>query len=222
VNASDGRLIVLVGPSGSGKTTLARALIGADPTRRGFSVSHTTRPRRDGERDGVDYSFVERARFEAMVQDGAFVEWAEVHGNLYGTSRAAITDMLAAGRDVLFDVDIQGAEAIYRAFESRTQLIFVVPPTWHALVDRLVRRKSESEQTLRRRLKTARVELARVIAESDRGVPWTCLVNDDLDAAREALESLVRSPRPAMTGGHRELLGAMLQGAQADPRSATA
>ena len=215
-----GRLVVLVGPSGSGKTTLARALIGASPQGRCFSVSHTTRPQRSGERDGVDYHFVDRQRFRAMIDRAEFVEHAEVHGNCYGTSRAAIDAPLSRGLDVLFDVDIQGAAALYAAFGAGCQLIFVIPPSWEELVHRLVGRSSETDETLRRRLRTARAELTRVVSALDAGVPWACLVNDDLDTARETLESMLSSaPQPA-TAIHVELLRAMLAAANADPLAA--
>lgn len=214
-----GRLIILVGPSGSGKTTLARGLIADQPGRRTFSVSHTTRPRRTTEIDGRDYHFVTREAFTALIGEAAFVEHAEVHGNLYGTSKAAIEEPLSAGMDVLFDVDIQGAEQLHAHFGASAHLIFIVPPRWQALVDRLVARSSESEQTLRRRLSTARFELHRVLTTIDAGVPWTCLVNDDLDDALAELRSMVCRPIVPVTPTERSLLDALLKDAEADPLS---
>jgi guanylate kinase len=212
-----GRLIVLVGPSGSGKTTLARSLIAAMPSKRRFSVSHTTRPRRDQERDGVDYHFIDRESFAALRDQGAFVEHAEVHGNLYGTSRRAIEEPLANGQHVLFDVDIQGAGELHAAFGDRAHLIFVIPPGWDELVGRLVGRSSESEATLQRRLRTARVELQRVVDAIGDGVPWTCLINDDLDRALFTLEKMVAKPPQTVRLKDKELLIAMVDDAAADP-----
>ena len=212
---------MLVGPSGSGKTTLARALIGAAPRQRCFSVSHTTRPQRSGERDGIDYHFVDRDTFGQLAEQGAFVEHAEVHGNRYGTSRLAIETPLADGLDVLFDVDIQGAEALHAAFGGRAHLIFVVPPSWQELVHRLVGRSSETATTLRRRLRTARRELQRVVETLAAGMPWAVLVNDDFDRARETLETLVSEPPQAADEAQRALLERMRAAAEADPSSAT-
>lgn len=182
------RLVVLVGPSGSGKTTLAHRLMDRRPGQAAFSVSHTTRPMRVTEVDGQDYHFVDRATFEQMRDRGAFVEWAEVHGNYYGTSRAEVDRHLAAGRDVLFDVDIVGAHNLHQVFGPRALLVFVLPPTWAVMVARLERRGSETEATLRRRLRTARRELQTVLASA---APWRVVENGDLDLAVGALERLV-------------------------------
>lgn len=216
-----GRLLVLVGPSGSGKTTLARRLIASDPDRRVFSVSHTTRPQRATETDGRDYHFVDRDRFTAMINAGALVEWAEVHGNFYGTSRRAIEGPLALGQLIVFDVDIEGAANLHRSFARDVDLVFIAPPSWESLVRRLVRRGSESDATLRRRLRTARTELSTVlhqVAVDD--APWSCLINDDLDAACDELEEHVRKGCPPMSAEERRFLGQILACALADPRAA--
>lgn len=210
---SRGRLIVLVGPSGSGKTTLARVMIASAPGRRCFSVSHTTRPMRVGENDGEDYRFVSRAVFEQMIANGEFIEHAEVHGNLYGTSRAAVDAPLRGGRDVLFDVDIQGAAALHRAFGDEAHLVFVVPPSWNDLVQRLVRRSSETPASLNRRLTTARAELSRVVKDLHQGVPWGCLVNDQLEAAQQRLEAMVSAPPKPASPGERQRLEEMFAAA---------
>lgn len=214
-----GRLVALVGPAGAGKTTLAHRLIAAAPESRAFSVSHTTRPMRASERDGVDYHFVDRAAFEALLAAGAFVEWAEVHGNCYGTSFQAIAAHLEAGRDVLFDVDIQGAANLLAAFPQRCRLIFITPPDWRALCERLERRGSETEATLRRRLRSARTELHTVLAQIDAGVPWVLICNDEIDRATADLEAALARPAGPAAQVDRDRLAAMRAAADADERA---
>lgn len=214
------RLVVLVGPAGAGKTTIARGFIGRAPGRRVFSVSHTSRPRRSHEVDGVDYHFVDRERFMALQAEGAFAEWAEVHGNLYGTSWAAISGPLSAGSDVVFDIDVQGAWQLHERYGSQALLVLVLPPSWDALVGRLVARGTETEATLARRLRTARQELAWLLADRR---PWTILYNDEVDAAVSTLEAAVaQGPRPAGDAApHQsdERLAAFAARAEADPRA---
>lgn len=191
--AHHGRLIVLVGPAGAGKTTIAHRLVQAASQRRGFSVSHTTRPIRPNEVHGRDYWFVSRPEFETLRDAGGMAEWAEVHGNLYGTSRAEITRHLAAGRDILFDIDIVGAHNLLAAYPAQTRLCFVVPPSWQALKARLVARGTETDATLRRRLHTARTELHAVLASQ---AAWSVIRNDVLDDAVAEAESLFAAAPP--------------------------
>jgi guanylate kinase len=214
-----GRLVVLVGPAGAGKTTLAHRLIGAAPGQRVFSVSHTTRPQRASEVDGVDYHFVGREVFERMIDDGAFVEWAEVHGNLYGTSHDAIAAHLEAGRDVLFDVDIEGATHLHAAFPTQTRLVFITPPSWAELCARLERRGTETTLTMARRLRTARSELAGVLAQIDAGVRWDLLCNDELERAGAALEALLARPGAEADAAEERRLAGILRDAMADRRA---
>mgnify|MGYP002631477305 CR=1 FL=1 len=214
-----GRLVVLVGPAGAGKTTLAHRLIDAAVGLRVFSVSHTTRQKREAEVDGVDYNFVSRVEFEHMIDAAAFVEWAEVHGNLYGTSHVAIASHLQAGRDVLFDVDIEGATHLYAAYPVQTRLVFITPPTWRALCERLERRGTETEATLRRRLRTARSELASVLAQIDAGVRWDLLCNDALAEATTAFELLLAAPTAVYDVAEERRLAELLADARADRRA---
>lgn len=167
--------IVMSAPSGGGKTTIARRLLErrADV---GYSVSCTTRAPRPGEIDGQDYHFLSPAAFEAKVLAGEFAEWAEVHGNRYGTLRSAIGSVLASGRHVMLDIDVQGARQLTAAYPDAVT-VFIVPPSVEVLVARLLGRKSESEEALALRLRNARAELLE--AERYQHV----VVNDELEHA---------------------------------------
>jgi guanylate kinase len=151
------RLYVVSGPSGAGKGTIIRAALG----RRSdilFSISATTRDPRRGERDGVDYHFISEARFRDMIEAGEFLEWAEVYGALYGTPRAPVEEALEQGRDVLLELDIQGAIAVKDAIPEAV-LVFVEPPSMEALADRLRARGTEDADALARRIKAAYEEV---------------------------------------------------------------
>lgn len=188
--------IVMSAPSGGGKTTIARKLL-ERRTDVGYSVSCTTRAPRPGERDGVDYHFLSRHEFDVKASHGEFAEWAEVHGNRYGTLRSAIREVMEAGKHVMLDIDVQGARQVTAAFpESVT--IFIVPPSVEVLVARLMGRKSESEEALALRLRNARIELL----EAER---YQYVVeNDDLEhAVRQVAaildaESVKRERLPAL------------------------
>lgn len=185
--------VVLAAPSGTGKTTIARALVGAAPEFV-FSVSATTRPPREGEREGYDYHFVGRPEFEAMIEAGELVEWAEVHGHLYGTPRANLAAAADRGEHVVLDIDVQGARQI-RDREPEAVLIFVFPPSLETLLERLEKRGTERPEEVARRLRNARQELERA-ADFDYVV-----VNDDLDEAVAAVRSVVEAEahRPVRT-----------------------
>lgn len=178
------RPVVLAAPSGTGKTTIARMLV-EDEADFTFSVSATTRAPRGGERDGVDYDFLDREAFEAMVARGELVEWAEVHGRLYGTPRRNVDRAARDGRHVVLDIDVQGAAQI-RERVPDALLVFVLPPSVEALVERLGGRGTEAPAELVRRLETALEELAHV-HEFDHVV-----VNDELDETVDRIRDLVR------------------------------
>ena len=175
--------IVLSAPSGAGKTTIARALV-RDSEDVVFSVSATTRPARDGEVDGVDYDFLSETVFRAMIETDEFVEWAEVHGHLYGTSRRALQAALDEDRFLILDVDVQGAMQM-RERVPDVVLVFVLPPSADALVERLKERGTEGEDTVAQRIENARAELEQA-SQFD-----YIVVNENLDQAIEEVQSIV-------------------------------
>ncbi|OLF19534.1 guanylate kinase [Actinophytocola xanthii] len=180
-----GRLIVLAGPSGVGKSSVVRELRAMYPDL-WFSVSATTRAQRPGELDGVDYRFVSAAEFDRMVAGGELLEWAEIHRGTHrsGTPHAPIEERLAAGLPALVEVDLQGARELRRAMPEAF-LVFLCPPSWEALVERLVGRGTESPEIVERRLRTAKEELA-AQDEFD-----AVVVNTDVRSAAEELLTLV-------------------------------
>jgi len=177
--------VVLAGPSGTGKTTLARRLV-EGASEYCFSVSATTRPPRSGERDGVDYHFLDRATFEAMAERGEMAEWAEVHGRWYGTPRSELDVAAAKGRHLVLDIDVQGARQI-RAASPEALLVFVLPPSVEALVHRLTGRGTEGQEQVARRLRTALEEL-KAVSEFDHVV-----VNEDLERCVEEIRGIIRA-----------------------------
>lgn len=183
-----GLLFILSSPSGAGKTTLSRRLLAADPAL-SLSVSATTRPPRPGERDGVDYHFVDAPAFEAMVTGGAMLEHAEVFGNRYGSPRTPVEAALAAGRDVLFDVDWQGAQQIKLAMRGDVVSVFILPPSLAALESRLKSRAQDDAATVARRMAKAESEISH----------WReykyVLVNDDLEKCALQLSAILTGER---------------------------
>jgi guanylate kinase len=177
--------VVLAAPSGTGKTTIAHSLV-EHSEGYCFSVSATTRAPRDGERDGADYHFVDRARFEEMAGNGELAEWAEVHGELYGTPRKELDDAAARGEHVVLDIDVQGARQI-RDSVPEAVLVFVLPPSVEALMARLTGRGTEGQEQVGRRLHTALDEL-RAVPEFDHVV-----VNDELERCLDDVRSIVRA-----------------------------
>ncbi len=189
-----GLLLVLSAPSGAGKTTLAHRFRAAQPDAM-FSVSATTRPPRGAERDGVDYHFVSPQRFAELVAEGAFAEFAEVHGHRYGTLRSTVDAALAAGRSALFDIDVQGGSSLRAAFPRDAVAVFILPPSVAELERRLRGRSTDSEETIRRRLGAARAEIARGLAAYDYVV-----VNDALDGALDRIRAIAVHERSRRGG----------------------
>ena len=182
-----GLLFVVSAPSGTGKTTVAERLVQLVPDL-SLSRSYTSRPARPGEADGVDYNFVTRVRFEAMVSANEFLEWADVFGNLYGTCATDVERDLARGHDIVLVIDVQGARQV-RTRYAHTVGIFVLPPSFEVLEQRLRGRSKDPEEAMQRRLRTARNEVA-AFAEYD-----YVIVNDELEACVERLRAIVLAER---------------------------
>ncbi len=197
-------VIVVSAPSGAGKSTVVTRVLDEMPGLR-FSVSHTTRPPRPGEHGGVEYHFVDRPAFERLREEGKLLEWAEVHGNLYGTGLAEYDQARAEGADLLLDVDVQGAAQV-REKMPEAVTVFVLPPSYEVLERRLRGRGQDDEPTIKRRLAAAGREI-RAFEHYDYAI-----VNDDLDASVESLKCIVRAaplprePRGRAGPRHRENL----------------
>jgi guanylate kinase len=185
-------MLVISSPSGAGKTSLCRRLAQDHPDIV-LSVSATTRRPREGERDGVEYRFVDRPTFETMVGEGAFLEWAEVHSQLYGTPRSKVMEVLAAGRDVLFDIDWQGARSIRSAAGDDNVSVFILPPSMIELARRLHLRAKDDQNVISRRLAGAKTEL-RKWKEYD-----YVIVNEDLETAYRELTNIYLAERGKRT-----------------------
>jgi len=182
-----GLLFIVSAPSGTGKTTLVERLVQRVPGLQ-MSRSYTSRQARVGERDSVDYNFISRDRFDAMVREGAFLEWADVFGNCYGTSAADTDALLAAGKDVMLVIDVQGARQV-RSRGIETVSVFVLPPSAAVLEQRLRGRSKDSEDQIRKRLEVACREV------SDFAQYEYVVVNDELDTAVSRLEAIVLAER---------------------------
>jgi guanylate kinase len=185
-----GLLFIVSAPSGTGKTTLVERLVQVVPKLR-LSRSYTSRAARSGESDGVDYNFITRERFEAMIAENAFLEWADVFGNYYGTSAEDTDAVLAAGEDVVLVIDVQGARQV-RGRGIETVGVFVLPPSASVLESRLRGRSKDSEEQILRRLEVARTEVGE-FAQYEYVV-----VNDDLDGAVSRLRAIVMAERARM------------------------
>jgi guanylate kinase len=183
-----GMLLVLSAPSGAGKTTLAHRLLKELPGAI-FSVSCTTRRPRGKEQDGVDYHFLDVATFQEKIERGEFVEWAEVHGHFYGSPQSVVEEARARRGIAVFDIDVQGGQAIKRKHPDAI-LVFVLPPSMEELERRLRDRKTDSDETIRRRMLAARSEIERGIASYD-----YIVVNDDIERAFQELRSVVVAER---------------------------
>ena len=183
-----GLLIVLSSPSGAGKTTISRMLMESDDEVT-MSVSATTRPKRPGETDDVDYHFVDDAEFDRMIQSGEFVEWAPVFGHRYGTPKNPVKDALRAGRDILFDIDWQGTQQLQAAMGEDLVTIFILPPSMQELERRLRERGTDSQQVIDERMSRAASEISH----------WPeyeyVLVNTDADRCLDQVRAIVAAER---------------------------
>lgn len=186
-----GKVFIISAPSGAGKTTLCSEILRMMPNIR-FSVSYTTRKPRPGEVDGKDYLFVSEDIFKKMIEQGEFIEWAEVHGNLYGTSRKVISDIIESGKDVMLDIDVQGAQQMRNNFKGGIY-IFVLPPSLDALRKRLKDRGQNSPEEIERRVKRA-IEEIREYKRYD-----YVIVNDVFQDALDALRSIIIAEGKRMT-----------------------
>ncbi|MDJ1159678.1 guanylate kinase [Chelatococcus sp. SYSU_G07232] len=184
-----GLVLILSSPSGAGKTTLTRNLIEKAELELRLSISVTTRPRRPSEIDGVHYHFIEKDQFVFQRDRGDLLEWAEVHGNFYGTPRKPVEQALAAGRDMVFDIDWQGTQQIVEKMRDDVVTVFILPPSMAELKARLVRRAEDAPEVIAQRLENARGEISR----------WALydyvLVNEDLGVTFRDLEMILHSER---------------------------
>lgn len=183
-----GLMLVLSSPSGAGKSTITRNLLESDPAFE-LSISVTTRARRGSEIDGRHYHFIERRKFENMRDDDELLEWAEVHGNFYATPREPVEKALAEGRDMLFDIDWQGAEQMREKMRADIVSIFILPPTMHELKGRLRRRAEDTAEVIESRLKNGRDEIQK----------WRdydyIVINEDLDTAFAQVQAIITAER---------------------------
>lgn len=183
-----GKLFIISAPSGTGKTTLLEIVM-SEVERLVFSVSHTTRPPREGERDGKEYYFVAKEEFQQMIAAGEFLEWAMVHDNYYGTALSPLSRQLEQNRDVILDIDVQGAEIIRRDGRLPAAHIFIAPPGMEELERRLRGRATEKEQTIQKRLKNAHSEMAHCEKYD------YFIINDNLQRAAVLVSSIIYAER---------------------------
>jgi guanylate kinase len=183
-----GVMLVIASPSGAGKSSISRSLFGADPNIR-LSVSVTTRARRTDEVHGKHYYFIDVETFQKMQRDGELLESAEVHGNFYGTPRAQVEEQLAAGNDILFDIDYQGTLQLYERARADMVTVFILPPSIKELRARLERRAQDSVGTIEKRLRNARIEMDH-FAEYD-----YVIVNRDLEESVARVRAILASAR---------------------------
>lgn len=202
-----GLLLLVSSPAGAGKTSLSRRLV-ADHADLTLSISWTTRAARPGEEEGREYFFVDRAAFEANIDQGGFLEWAEVNGNLYGTPKAAVMTALEAGKDVLFDIDWQGAQQVARQAAEDSVRVFILPPSWEDLSRRLHARAQDSQEVIDQRLVLGKEEIAHW------GLYDYVIVNKNFDRAYADLGHIYRAER--MKPGRNPWLPEFVQGLLAE------
>lgn len=187
---SRGCLFIVSGPSGSGKTVMASAVLKSLPNLK-FSVSYTTRAPRGSEHDGVDYHFVSKERFESLIRGNALIEWAQVYGNYYGTEEKSIDDLLGQGLDVLLDIDVQGAATI-RSKRPDAVSVFIMPPSYQVLRERLESRKLDKKYVIEQRLRISCEEITRY-KDFD-----YLIINDELSRSTDKLRAIIVSSRCRM------------------------
>lgn len=184
-------VVVICGPSGAGKSTLIKRLLAERPSTFGFSVSHTTRNRRQGEVDGVDYHFISKDQMNEQIKNGKFVEFAEVHLNMYGTSFQAVYDVINSenGKRCILDIDVQGVDSVKNSVLNKDAFyLFIAPPDLEKMKNRLWARGTETEDSLRTRLENAKHELQ----YKDRPDFWDAIIiNDDVDVAYDEFRSVM-------------------------------
>jgi guanylate kinase len=198
----NGNVIIVSAPSGAGKTTLVAGALGRDNLARP-SISFTSRLPRAGEKQRVHYHFVSRAEFEAMITNGDFLEWAEVHGNLYGTSRRAVEEIRSSGYDVILTIDIQGAAQARKQFPEAIS-VFIMPPSLDALARRLEGRGTDTARDRQARLESALYEMEQYVNFD------YVVINDDLDQAIDELVAIIKAER-CRKGRRREIAARILQ-----------
>jgi guanylate kinase len=208
-----GILLIVSAPSGAGKTTLARHLLTLEPDLQP-SVSYTTRKPRTGEVDGKDYFFVSEEQFTRLREAGMFAEWAKVHEFFYGTPRALLDEAVTHGKDLLLDIDVQGARQLKQMYREAVS-IFVLPPSWTELENRLRRRDTESEEVIARRLQRAREEADDLFSYDY----W--LVNDRVERAVAVLQGVITAERARVSRLLRPPLSPSLSSAEASGRRLT-
>lgn len=184
-----GLMFILSSPSGAGKTTIARRLLEEEGSELQMSVSVTTRPMRPGEVEGRDYFFVDRGRFDQLVEDDAFFEWAEVFGHCYGTPKAHIREELKRGEDFLFDIDWQGTQQLYQRAQGDVVRVFLLPPSIEELEQRLRSRGTDSEDVIRGRMERARAEISHWDAYD------YVVINDDIEACFAKVKMILEAER---------------------------
>ena len=193
MNYNSGAILVLSGPSGAGKSTLLKEVID-DIGECYFSISTTTRKIRDGETNGIDYHFVDKEEFQSDIDEDMFLEYANVHGNFYGTSLKPVRKALREGKLVIFDIDVQGNAVVTNRLGDITSSVFISPPTLSELKERLESRKTDTQEVIDGRLKMAKKEIQR-ISEYD-----YLIINDDLQAAAEVLRTIAKAARLKVPG----------------------
>jgi guanylate kinase len=189
---SCGNLIIVSGPSGAGKSAIVGSVLNRIPGVK-FSISFTTRAPRGNERNGVEYFFVDRLKFQSLIREENFLEWAEVHGNFYGTSKSFVEDLLRQGEDVLLDIDVQGADILRRKRPASIG-VFILPPSYQILRERLERRRLDDGVVIAQRLKRACQEITRYKAYE------FLIINEDLEKSIRELESIILGARCRISG----------------------